>query len=57
MIKAEIATQGSGLERRLTAMARRIALARLAIRKPSLRATGAHWRDARLLWPQFTKEQ
>lgn len=46
----------AALAERLTAKARTLATAHAAMRRRKLRNDPGRWRDARALWPLFTKE-
>lgn len=57
MIKARMSDKSADLETRLVALAGRLALAELAKLQMKRTGDGRHWRDARLLWPLFNKDQ
>lgn len=57
MITASFGEAAGALTARLTAQARRIALARAERARRTLRGDGSHWRDAHLLWPNFIEDR
>lgn len=56
MISAKLSQGTDRLLRSLAARARKVASARIAIRARAARKDPSRWRDARLLWPDLTKD-
>ena len=57
MIEAKLANTSRGFEDRLASLAAGIAASRLRTMLMSRRQDGSQWRDARLLWPLFSKDR